>query len=52
MAQSFQNLSVVYLADLLEANQQASFTYKFVPSARFEPADFGFVLEVSFKGEL
>ena len=51
MKQSFQNLTVLYMADMVEANQQASFTYKFMPSPRFEPADFGFVLDVSFVGE-
>eukprot|EP00045_Choanoeca_perplexa_P021792 m.7360 g.7360 ORF g.7360 m.7360 type:complete len:264 (-) comp8805_c0_seq2:135-926(-) len=51
MKQSFQNLSTIYMADMVEAGQQASFTYKFMPSPRFEPADFGFVLEVSFKDD-
>ncbi|EDQ86221.1 uncharacterized protein MONBRDRAFT_28449 [Monosiga brevicollis MX1] len=48
MTQSFQNLSLIFLADRIEPGEEASFNYKFRPSERFEPATFALVLDVGF----
>ncbi|EGD74083.1 hypothetical protein PTSG_05775 [Salpingoeca rosetta] len=49
--QSFQNFTAMPIELRVDAGQQATFTYKFRPSDRFEPRDFALAVVVNLKDQ-